>query len=444
MRDVYAHRPVAPGELPSLMRKHIYTGAMAMICYTLVGGMFFVDYGNRVGLSYWHWGLLNSVVTMAVLFQLVGARLAGLTGQRKKLWFRTAFVARLTRGVGIGLSFCLFPRSPPAAVASLIAFTSLAAVFEALSLPPWQSWLTAIIPRGLHGTFVGRRHAWLSSAGVLALVPCGIFLDRMHGEARLGTLVVVFAAGLLLGFIDIFIHRTIPEPESVRATTRSFLRQASAVLRDRLFRPLIVFRACWTFSAMLGGSLAMIYFVKDLGFTHKVFMGVLILQVVPSLSGALLAPRTGKLVDRVGARTVLFGAYGVLSVLPVCWILATAETASYWLAPAALVGGAAGTAGYIALDKVVLRVPARSERAMYVAVSNCVTGLVAAAAPLIAGFVLEALKDWKIFVLGREVVGFHLIFSASILLSLFSMLLARNIPEPKPYSDEFAPSDRAA
>ncbi len=88
MRDVYAHRPVDPGELPSLMRKHIYTGAMAMVCYTLVAHMFFVDYGNRIGLSYWHWGLLNGVAAMTVVFQLVGARLATLSGQRKKLWFK--------------------------------------------------------------------------------------------------------------------------------------------------------------------------------------------------------------------------------------------------------------------------------------------------------------------------------------------------------------------
>ena len=67
MRDVYAHRPVDPGELPSLMRKHIYTGAMAMVCYTLVAHMFFVDYGNRIGLSYWHWGLLNGVAAMTVV-----------------------------------------------------------------------------------------------------------------------------------------------------------------------------------------------------------------------------------------------------------------------------------------------------------------------------------------------------------------------------------------
>ena len=76
---------------------------------------------------------------------------------------------------------------------------------------------------------------------------------------------------------------------------------------------------------------------------------------------------------------------------------------------------------------------------MYVAGSNCVTGLVAAAAPLIAGFVLEGLKGWKGIVLGREVVGFHVIFFASIVLSLASMILAAKVPEPKPFSDEFAP-----
>ena len=440
MGDVYSHRPVGPEELPSVMRKHIYTGAMGVVYVTIVmHGMFFVDYGNRIGLSYWHWGVLRGAVTLSILFQLLGARISALSGERKKLWFRAGLAGRLLRGAAFVLSFCLLPYNASAAIASLICLTAMGAMCGSFSHPPWLSWLSDIIPRGLHGAFVGRRRAWTSIATAAVLLPCGLFADRIPESARLEVLLAIFFVAFAVGYVDLFIHRTIPEPEGTRTRSKSFLSQAALVLRDRTFRPFIVFRSCWTFSVHLGGSLAMIYFIKDLGFTRRMFLGVVILQVLPAVVTSLSSGWTGKLVDRLGVRKVMLGSHVVWSFLPLCWLLATKETAVYWLAAAGVVHGIGPAAAMVAASKVTLRVPVRSERAMYAAVSNCITGAIAAAAPLIAGFLLEGLKGWKAVFLGREVGGFHVIFFASFLLRLLSTLLAARVPEPKPYSDEFAP-----
>ncbi len=439
MRDVYSHRPVEPEELPSVMRKHIYTGAMGVAYSSLIAGIFFTDYGSRAGFSYWHWGIWRGLVTAAMLFQFLGARMTGLFGQRKKLWFRTALAGRLLRGAAIILSFYMLPFSGAAAITVLICLTAVASACGSVSIPPWQSWLSEIIPRDIHGAFMGRRRKWTALAALALAAPCALLVKWMPEEMRMEALLVVFAVGFAIGCIDLYIHRTIPEPEATLTKTRSLIQQIAFVMRDRLFRPVIVFRACWMFSMTLGGSLAMVYFVEDLGFTRKMFVGWLVLSAVPSLATAVSSQWTGGLVDRLGVRKVLLLSHLAWSFLPFCWLLATKETAVYWLIAAAVIQGVGPTAAMLAMSKVTLRFPARSERAMYVAVLSCITGLVGVIAAPIAGLYLEWLRGWSATVLGREVGGFHILFCISLVLRLASTLLAARVPEPRPYSDEFAP-----
>jgi len=47
-RGYFAQRPDAPAELPAIMRKHIFTGAMGTIWGNIIAGIVYVFFGNAI------------------------------------------------------------------------------------------------------------------------------------------------------------------------------------------------------------------------------------------------------------------------------------------------------------------------------------------------------------------------------------------------------------
>jgi len=66
-RDYFALRIVHPDELPEIMTKHTYTGAMGSAYFALITGIFFVYFGNEIGLSRFQWGVMGSVGSVLLL-----------------------------------------------------------------------------------------------------------------------------------------------------------------------------------------------------------------------------------------------------------------------------------------------------------------------------------------------------------------------------------------
>jgi len=104
----FAHRLVYPWERPSVMRKHIYTGVMGSIYFTLISGIFFVYYGNRLGMSRFQWGLMGGISSFLLTAQILSAQITQRTGRRKLLWFVSALAGRGMRLVGILLGLWMW------------------------------------------------------------------------------------------------------------------------------------------------------------------------------------------------------------------------------------------------------------------------------------------------------------------------------------------------
>ena len=421
---------IYPWELPSIMRKHIVTGAMGTVYFALLSGFYLVTFGESIGMQYWQWALLSAVSSFVLVFQLGSAYLVSLIGTRKTLWFATALMARLLRGAAIAVAFWMYGISPSPARSLFLTLLIVANCFDAFCVPPWMSWLADIIPSDQHGQFMGRRTAWIARANLLVVVPIGFALDRMPEEVKIPVLMVVFALGFTLGIADLVIHRTIPEPQMALPPRRRFWREVAAPLKDTRFRPWLLFNAAWTFSMTLGGSLSMVYFVQDLEVRRNYLGGSVVLIVLPLVGNIVGAKFLGALVDRHGVRRMLRWGHGFWAILPLFWFLATPRTALWLLAASSLVGAVSSSTAMTASNKLITRLPPAGHVPMYVAVSACVGSLAGGFGPLLAGYVLQSLKgttlDAGIFTLGP----FHFLFLASFLLRGLSTLLIRRIREP--------------
>lgn len=420
-----------PGLIPSVWRKHIYTGAMGATHFTLLTGMILVAYIRELGVSYRGLGMLAGFSSFAFVFQLLGAHITARIGRRRTFWFYAAMLERLFRGLAVLAVFYLAGVSVALASAVFVGFMALASVSTALAVPSWFSWLTDLIPAERHGRMWGRRSVWTGLTVICVALPSAYFIDVMTGLGMgVEGMLVVFAVGLALGYVDLFIHRTIPEPHMEAEPGRRLWPEVVKVLRDRRFRPVLGFRVAWGFSMSLGGSVSLVYLNEYLGFRHNLFMGVLALIAVPSVSAILAAPYLGGLVDRLGCRRVLVWGHVLWSTIPVAFILMRpAEHVAWMVAGVFLVTNIATSAAMNASQKLVTRLPRREDRSMYLAVATCVCSLAIGAGALVAGEVMEALDGWSWTAMGGVFVGYHVLFAVSALLRFASTGLTHFLPD---------------
>ena len=414
----FLRRPVQPGELPSLMRKHIFTGTLGSAWGTVITGIILVYFGNAIGMSQFQWGILGGLSAWVVVVQPLGALLGERAGSRKLVWFWTALTDRVLRLAGIVASFLLWRAGHPGAYLVFIVGICVATLIGNLSPGPWYGWLATIIPHEVQGTFWGRRDSWISLVVIAVILPSGLLMDLVPEGQKLEIAAVILAAASVLGFVDILVHGTIPEPPLAGKSTGGSFRGMLAPLRDKRFRPWLLFTGTWNLTQGLGGALCVLYFMENLGFKNDLLGGMFAVTVT-GLLGIFLAARTvGRLVDRIGIKRVLFISYFFWCLIPGIWLFATPRTAILWVGLAGLIGGIFPAAANNAGVKLVTRFPAPEDSGMYMAVSTMVGSIAGGLASLIAGSFLRLMGERAFTVLGLVVSAFPLLFVASFILRL--------------------------
>lgn len=405
------------------MRRHIYTGAMGATYFSLMGGILFNYFGKSIGVSDFQWGLMGGISSFLLASQLLSAHLTQRVGRRKFLWFVTALAGRVVRTLGVVVALWFWYAGYAQAAIILIAMICLSNLFDAMAGPPWLSWLADIIPRDVHGGFWGRRTAWVALAVICAALSAGLLMDWVPQTTKLQAVTGIFLFAGFIGIVDILIHGTIPEPAMELSARNHFLHDVLAPLRDRGFRPWLVFNVCWTFSMTLGGSLANLYFLTGLNLRQHLLGGMVVLTVFQLVGGMLTSGWSGRLVDRVGIKRVMGWGHTFWSILPLFWILASPATALLWLAVSSMVGGVSCTAASNATNKLITRYRPPAETAMYVAVSACLGSLAAGVGAITAGTVLRVFETWHQNVGSWTFVNFHILFVSSLCLRLLTTAL---------------------
>jgi MFS family permease len=418
----FVQRVILPFELPSIMRKHIFTGALGNIWFSLIGGIFFVYFGTAIGLSSFQWGLMSAISAWLIAAQLVSAVVTQRTGKRKLIWFIFAVCERGMRLVAILAALWLWQEGIPHAAIVLIVGICLSNFLGTMSTPPWMSWLADIIPEHQHGTFWGRREGWIALSVLAVALPAGFLVDRFPPNNKIHIVTLIFIGATIVGLMDLVIHGTIPEPAMAMPERNHFMGHVLEPLRDCNFRPWLVFTACWNYAVYLGGSLATIYFLDGLRLKEN-FLGSSIAITAFSLLGSLFLSRwSGKLVDRIGTKRVLLWGHILWGSLPALWLFATPRTALLWIGLSNLVGGSSCSAATTATNKLVTRLPPPEHRAMYVAVSSSLGSLAGGLGVLTAGIILRQFGDWSYTTCGLTIVGFHFVFLLSLCLRLTSAI----------------------
>jgi MFS family permease len=434
----FTQRPVRPGELPAIMRKHIATGTLGSAWGNILTGIIYIYFGNAVGLSQLQWGILGGISSWVVVMQPLGTMLGERAGSRRFVWFWTALGDRVLRMVGIVGAFILWRAGSTSGYLVFMAAICIGTLVGNLSPGPWFGWLSTIIPQEVQGTFWGRRDSWISLIVILVTLPSGFLMDLVPADSKLETAAAILVAASFIGFLDIIIHGTLPEPPLRPSESRGSIAAMLAPLKDRRFRPWLVFTAAWNFGQFLGFALSTLYFMENLRFKDNLVGGMFAVTVVGLVGTLLAARRVGRMVDRFGVKRMLTLAHLFWATVPIFWLLATPATAVFWVGFAGVVGSVSSTAAANASVKLVTRFPAPDESGMYMSISTMVGSVAAGVGAIAAGLFLSAMGGWSMTVLGLVVSAFPVLFAVSTALrfTTFFFLLPRVRTTPSPGREE--------
>ena len=404
------------------MRKYTYAGSMSSIWMMLISGIFFFQFGTMVGMSNFQWGLLAGISSCLMPAQIVSAMVAQRTGKRKMVWFCLAIAERSLKLIGILLALWLWHIGWSGASIVLIVIVCLSNLLGMMHAPPWMSWMADVIPEDSHGAFWGRRTAWIALSVIATTVPAALLIDEVPEDQKINAMLAVFGFATVIGLLDLIIHGSIPEPTPAESRGQKFIHEILKPFQDHKFRPWLVFHTCWSFGLYLGGVLFIPFALNEMGLKSNL-LGVTLAITCLGFAGGLTGGLTGKLVDKRGVKRVIFWGHLVWAFLPAMWLMATPETALYWLGAGSLISGVACSAANTAANKLVTRVPPPELRAVYVAVSSSVGSLAGGLGGIAAGVIMYFFQESVIATPIGVISGFKVLFLISLCLRISTTVL---------------------
>ncbi|MBP7401170.1 MAG: MFS transporter [Clostridia bacterium] len=302
-----------------------------------------------------------------------------------------------------------------------------------------NTWFGALIPPACKGQFFGMRQRMVTLFNVGFALLLAAILPKLAGNPYKYTILFTLAA--VSGIADALTYLRIRPPENAyQPMDRSRLRPVRLAsflepIRDRNYRPFLLFSIVWYFSLNIAGPYFNVYMLNTLGVTlgQQTFFT----QIVPGLATFLFISRMGRMNDRYGNRPVLLLSCAVVCLTPLIWLFVTPDTL-FLIALVNITGGIFVTTVDLSVMNMAIFFASAEKRSVYLSVRSISTILVGVVPAMLIGGVLS---DWLTpllegrgipFLLGQELNAFHILLIISLLLRLAgTFVFARRIREPE-------------
>ena len=433
-----AHAPVLPRHAlqRAIVRLNI-AGALGTAFATLTNGIFRVGFARRLGANDFHIGVLTAVVPLTNTVQLLSAYLTEKIGDRRKLSLLSFATGRSLWILILLIPFTGGRLTSTLAVQLLLGLLIAYSIVSALGVSAWYSWVADVVPEKERSRFFGNRFTMLTFVAMACALLAGWAIDLVPQSHQFVGFAVIFGLGLLLGELDLWIHRRVPHPEMDKSTQEmSFGELAREPWTQPAFRRFLVMSVFHNLAAYVPAGLGQVYLLETLKLSY---FWITMLGTFFSLTTAVAYQMWGNIGRKVGQRTVmtLCLAGGVL-LGPIYFFLSPGSC----FPPLVFVYLASGTVSagtVLAGNALLFDLFPRKAKSMYVAQCSCIVGAVAAVSSVLGGAVGYRLAPWLegVTFRGHPVTNFHILLLASMLFQCIAIALLQRVPDTKAVSPIF-------
>ncbi len=392
-------------------------GVFATVFSNITGGVLLSNFLVELDATPTQIGLLASIPMLANLLQPLGAFIGDRVPSRHWYCIWIYVPSRLIWLILVGaIALTQWQQIEPQ---TLVTWT-LAIVFVtncvgALGSAAWLSWMAALVPRRLRGRYFGIRNSAASLTNLLSVPVMGVAVSAFFSGSVQGfgvVLVLGVIAGMIsLGFQSLMVdvnpqiqdaegeieeeearetHSAGLQPSEVKASAEEnhFSLPRFPILQDTNFLLFLVYFSLWMFAVNLGAPFFNLYMLDNLSIDVR---WVTIYNSLQAGANMLMLIFWGKLADRVGNRSILFGVGILVAVTPLLWVGVGAGSFSIWmwLPLLHILAGVTWAAIDLCNNNLQLGVAPVRHQATYFAVAAAVAGISGALGTTVGGLLAE-------------------------------------------------------
>jgi MFS family permease len=385
------------------------------------GGMFLIGYALRLGADNVQIGLMSSIPMLFVVAQLMSAAMVEKGVSRRSLTILASLLSVISWFFIIMLPYVARRLPSEIQIYALIGVISLGAGFAHIATNARASWIGDLIPAERRGDFFGKIFMWAGLIGTILTALEGLVLDHVKAQGISG-FTWLFIFGMVFGLVNTLLF--IPQPDIPIATNGSavkFRNMIKETFTNASLMGVMIYAIIWSMQT-IAQPFYTTYILRDL---RMPFVGLGILNAIPTITMLLSSPFWGRIVDRYGCRPVILACTAWFVPWPLVWIWLDSPVEVYAVTgPLNFVGGIALAGVSIALNTLVYKVTPPAGRSVQLAIYSIIAVLVAAPMPTIGGHLPEWLK-----MLGLQ-MDIRVTFYATVIFFIGAVWAAKRIREP--------------
>lgn len=425
--DKTPRAPAPRGQFPEGIGQVFGFVIFNAISFQMILGSPMLLYAKSLGATATVLGLIAGMMPLLVIFQIPASKHVARIGYKKFVlagWSARVGFIFLIALVPITDSF-LTRQTRLSLMLFLLFFFNLS---RGVSSCGWLPWITALIPAGIRGRFLGIEAAFVGLASFAAFITAALLLGATPASHQFAAL---FALSALAGAASLFFMKRIPEvesPEQVRTSSAPVPWREIASYPP--FRKLLRMNVAW--SMAFGGLAAfVIVFLKV-----EVDMPedrILYLNSATCIGGLGSLWLLGSRLDSLGSRPALTFASLSLAGIAIAWTLIAAKVlpAHWGLALGVmLLTGVAQAAMNMANIRLLMAVAPPMGRSHFFALYSVVANLVLGVSPILWGLFIDVFLTLDVNVRGFNLNRYTLFFFATAAAFLVTAALCRRLDEP--------------
>jgi len=382
---------ISPLKVQRGLSRSIFASTVGMVFFAVAMGPMLTGFALKLGATPVQIGLIGALPLIVGPVQLVAAVWLERTGKRKPLWMITTVAQRALWVPILVLPFVLYPAHSTSAMLALMALLLFSWALASFSAPYWQSWMADLIPEGQSGRFWGRRTAFCNGSAMVTSLLLSPLLDHFPDERKFIGYAIVFGVGVIFGELDLIIHWPVPEPAMVRTETAPTLWEAVKLpFLHRYFRGFIIVQIAWAAAVWVMVPFYYVFLLENLELSY---LTIAVLNALGQIAAVSTSRVWGFFCDRFGSKPVLKLCYILMLTQPLVLLFCTKSNAMQILVPLAVYIGFANAGAVVAITSLVLGLPPREGKSMYIAAYNAIVQVPGAVVPVLGGLIVGAVGE---------------------------------------------------
>jgi len=388
----------------------------------------FSGFALSIGITEAQVAFLVSLTALVGLWELFAFYLSRALARNRRLMVGIGIV-EITAASLVILAGLVQPQYRFLSVAGLLV---LAYAIGHTNSPPFNSWLSNVLPEEIRGRYTGGRMFVVSIATMVYIYLASTWLDWQNKTYF--AFAVIFGIGWIAGVLGYLLLLITPYPQAEEEPREAFWHSLFVPLRNRPFVVLCIYMISWTIAGSMAGALFGVYMINRLKLPYGTIAIYTNIALAMMMVGYLVS---GNIAQRYGSKPLTQLLIIPGAAVPAMWAFCTAETYMWILPVASFVNGFCLSGLSVAATNLLYKVLPRGEgNAVYFGGWSAAVAAGAAIGPFIGGVLKNRLPE-TVPLMSMQFSEIQVIFLVAAAAHVFPIILSTLLVEGEAASPRY-------